>query len=770
MPSATVPRQRGPRQQPRRPALLYGDISMNVTQGATVWLVSITEVLSRAGCAVTLVLKSPVRSDHLLAPLLRLPGVTVRRPYEEGLVAAPDAGGLSPGQAARLLARLDAEHPHDLVLLRGWNVAARAAADDAFSGRLWTYLTDIPQSVLLMTTDAAASLARISRASRYLLCQTEGLRCFIEESIPEACGKCVLVPPMVPPPEVRRTDGPPGDGPLRLVYTGKFAPRWNTLEMTQLPRLLTARGISAQLHMVGDKIHHDPADPGYQRRMQSALGRLLADAPETAETGVIWHGGLTRQAAMTMAASCDIGLGWLHEDLDASLELSTKILEFGSMHLPVILNRSLAHEDLLGAGYPLFASDLTEAADAVERAARDPAIYQAAARAMADATEQFSFEHAVRRVRAYLDLAFPPPLADTHSTAAAAVHGRRAPSDGPSGLPARPLHVVVAGQDLRFFALLRDNFERTPDIELRVDQWAGFAEHDPAISKSAADWADVVICEWCGPNAVWYSKHKRRGSRLLVRLHRFEATGPFPAQVRIGAVDQVICVNEHFARHCREVFGWPAHKVTAVPVAVDTAQLDRPKFEGADHHLGMIGIVPALKRLDLALDILENLRREDDSYLLFIKSWLPWDHGWWVWRDPQQRRYYTDVLRRIQRSSLLREAVVFDEPGPDVPAWLRRVGFVLSTSDVEGFHTSLAEGMASGAVPVLRNWPGAETVYDARWIHADPEQMAAAVAALSGPAWQRAGTAAREAAQSFSRQAVQAAWRALLTANLPAAP
>jgi glycosyltransferase involved in cell wall biosynthesis len=265
------------------------------------------------------------------------------------------------------------------------------------------------------------------------------------------------------------------------------------------------------------------------------------------------------------------------------------------------------------------------------------------------------------------------------------------------------------------------------------------------------------------------NKHKRRGSRLLVRLHRFEATGPFPAQVRIGTVDQVICVNEHFARHCREAFAWPAHKVTAVPVAVDAAQLDRPKLEGADHHLGMIGIVPALKRLDLALDILEDLRRKDDSYLLFIKSWLPWDHGWWVWRDPQQRQYYTDVLRRIQRSPLLRDAVVFDEPGPDVPAWLRRVGFILSTSDVEGFHTSVAEGMASGAVPVLRNWPGAETVYDARWVHADSEQMAAAVAALRGRAWQRAGAAAHAAAQSFGRQAVQADWRTLLTANLPAA-
>jgi len=104
-----------------------------------------------------------------------------------------------------------------------------------------------------------------------------------------------------------------------------------------------------------------------------------------------------------------------------------------------------------------------------------------------------------------------------------------------------------------------------------------------------------------------------------------------------------------------------------------------------------------------------------------------------------------------------------------VAAWLRRVGFVLSTSDDEGSHVAVSEGMASRAVPVLRHWPGAETVYDMRWIHADTEQMAAAVAELRGEAWQWAGAAAHAEAQSFSRQIVQSDWRTLLTPNLSAA-
>ena len=35
----------------------------------------------------------------------------------------------------------------------------------------------------------------------------------------------------------------------------QVAPRWNTLEMTELPALLTARGVPSELRMAGDKIH-----------------------------------------------------------------------------------------------------------------------------------------------------------------------------------------------------------------------------------------------------------------------------------------------------------------------------------------------------------------------------------------------------------------------------------------------------------------------------------------------------------------------------------
>jgi glycosyltransferase involved in cell wall biosynthesis len=332
--------------------------------------------------------------------------------------------------------------------------------------------------------------------------------------------------------------------------------------------------------------------------------------------------------------------------------------------------------------------------------------------------------------------------------------------------------VVVAGHDLKFFAQLLDYLRMQRDLEVRVDQWAALGQHDPAASRELASWADVVVCEWCGPNAVWYSKHKRRGSRLLVRLHRFELESHYPAQVKIGAVSQVICVSRHYARLCRERTGWPQAKVVTLPNAIDITQMDRPKLDGGRFHLGMVGIVPSRKRLDLALDVLEELRREDDRYLLFIKSGMPWEH-WWVWRNLAEREHYAAAMRRVQRSPLLHGAVVFDDAGPDVAAWLRRVGFVLSTSDDESFHVAPAEGMASRAVPVLRHWPGAETIYDMRWIHDGPAEMAAAIVALGAEDdWRLAGDAAHaQAAAAFSLPRVCEAWHRLLREDLdPSVP
>jgi glycosyltransferase involved in cell wall biosynthesis len=447
---------------------------------------------------------------------------------------------------------------------------------------------------------------------------------------------------------------------------------------------------------------------------------------------------------MRVTAGCDIGLSWRHPDLDASLELSTKVLEMGALGLPVVLNRTPMHEDLLGADYPLFANTEEEAVEVLAGAA-DPATYARARNRCLEAARAFTLEAAAGRLRGYLRQAFPP-----------------APEGGVR------TKIVVAGHDLKFFTRLLDHLRSLPNVEVRVDQWPALGKHDPELSRELAEWADVVVCEWCGPNAVWYSewrkKHGRPDQRLVVRLHRFELYGAWPGRLDIDAIDQVVCVSPHYADLTRKMTGWPAEKVTVIPNWVDDAQFGRAKLPGAEHHLGMIGIAPWRKRLDLAVDVLEELRRHDPRFTLFVKSKLPWDLPW-IWNRSEERAAFEALFHRIRRSPLLAPAVVFDPAGPDVASWLRRVGFVLSTSDDESFHLAPAEGMAAGAVPALLPWEGADRIYAGRWIHRDPAAMAEAIAAtVADGRWEEERAQARaEVRRSYALDLVCDQWAELLT-------
>jgi glycosyltransferase involved in cell wall biosynthesis len=722
-------------------ALVYVDGNLNTIDGSSIWAVSTVETLAQAGCQVTLLLKTRVRRSALLEPLERLENVVIVRPFEDGRARGRFDDPLTVPNAVTLMRELDEASPFDLVLIRGFGLATRIVDSGAFDGRLWPYLTDLPQSATAMDEEAFDRLTAIAGASRYLLCQTEELRTFLEGAVPAACGRCVLFPPVAPepddPPPPSRFE--PGET-LKLVYSGKFAPLWNTLQMTTLPRLLAERGIKAEFHAIGDKIHQDSGDPGYQQRMMTAL---------KSTPGVIWHGGLSRQAAMRICAEAHVGLGWRDASLDASLELSTKVLEYGTVGLPVVLNRTPMHEALLGTSYPLFAGAEAAVVDNLAWLATEPGAHGAAAATCHSAAVAYGLEGSATRVRVLLDRAFP-------STARV-------------GQRAQPLRVGVASHDLKFFDQILATLRRLPELEVRVDQWPTLATHDEAASQAMVDWADVIICEWFGPNAVWYSSHCRAGQRLVVRLHRFELYRPWPKQAKIEQVDQVICVSGHYAELVLAGTGWPAAKVTVVPNVVDDVEFDRPKLTGARFHLGFIGVAPARKRMDLAIDVLARVRRRDRRYQLFAKTKMPWEYPW-IWQEADERTQFDGVLRRIQTDPDLRGAVTFDGFGPDVAAWLRRIGWVLSTSDDESFHLAPAEGMASRAVPLIRSWAGSDSIYDRRWIHDDTESMAEAILEAGEPdRWAELGRIAHDQARAtFSLDRVVDAWTEILTTNLPA--
>jgi hypothetical protein len=81
--------------------------------------------------------------------------------------------------------------------------------------------------------------------------------------------------------------------------------------------------------------------------------------------------------------------------------------------------------------------------------------------------------------------------------------------------------------------------------------------------------------------------------------------------------------------------------------------------------------------------------------------------------------WYEAQYRRLSEDPLLKGAVLFDGHGNDMPEWYSGIDYVLSTSDFESFHFTIADGAAAGCVPVVLPWEGADEIYPREWVYSD---------------------------------------------------
>ena len=106
-----------------------------------------------------------------------------------------------------------------------------------------------------------------------------------------------------------------------------------------------------------------------------------------------------------------------------------------------------------------------------------------------------------------------------------------------------------------------------------------------------------------------------------------------------------------------------------------------------------------------------------------------------------------------------------------MPEFLRRVGWILSLSDVEGHATALAEGMAARCVPVVLERPGAQEQYGPSAVHPDVASAADAIARTHAGGQRREhGDQARAATAALSWKALAPRWSEVLGLYLTPPP
>lgn len=288
--------------------------------------------------------------------------------------------------------------------------------------------------------------------------------------------------------------------------------------------------------------------------------------------------------------------------------------------------------------------------------------------------------------------------------------------DAPNVRPKKT--VLIAGHDLKFIKPFYPYFSRA-GYRLLLDFWTGHNQHNEEASKRLVTQADTVFCEWMLGNAIWYANNKQPGQKLIGRLHAQELRSALFDKLPFDRFEKVIFVGPHMLRQAQARNKALAKNGVVIYNGVDVEALQSvPRKQTNGKVLGFVGIVPQSKRLDLALDILRELRKDDDGYTLRIKGKRPEDFPWMANR-PEELAWYQAQYRRLEDDPLLKGAVFFDAHGNDMPEWYAGIDYVLSTSDNESFHFTVADGAAAGCIPIVLPWEGADELYPENWLCLD---------------------------------------------------
>lgn len=355
--------------------------------------------------------------------------------------------------------------------------------------------------------------------------------------------------------------------------------------------------------------------------------------------------------------------------------------------------------------------------------------------------------------------------------------GRRAPAQPPPGDRAHRL-LVVTWANANFLGEILARYRARRDIEVRFldlgtdpvrqhlsrtreivsARLAAATGRPSAVAGEVEDWlrphltwADTVFVEWCNVAPAIVSLVDPGRARVIVRLHSYEALTMWPHLVDLSRIDDLVFV----AAHVRDLavtivprLRQPgAPRLRVLPNAIDLARFRLPKVADARFTVAMIGVRSVVKDPCWAFEVIRLLRREDPRHRLLLVG-ADFDATTSAAAAAYDRRYRRELEALEAEGAVVRHAFTADVPGV-----LRQAGVLLSSSVREGAQQAVIEGAASGAVPVVRDWPffagrpnSARSMLPSGWVVATPDEAAARIlgATATEAGWRTAGAAASE--------------------------
>ena len=400
------------------------------------------------------------------------------------------------------------------------------------------------------------------------------------------------------------------------------------------------------------------------------------------------------------------------------------------------------------------------------------------------------FDHATSPL-ATAPAAFTAPLRS--STTAVALSAPRRPVRPvvPARVHDRPTRLLLSTyRNADFLAEIRDHFADHSDFETRFVDFAEDHRLDrlaknpgalaeavlrgdestmaglDAVFRAHLESADVMFVEWCLALAALLSRVDPGNTRIVVRMHSYEAFTQWPQLTDVSRVDDLVFVSEHLrdlaVAAIPALSGPHAPRLHVITNAMNLPRFVRLKPDSARFTLGVVGASKVVKDPRWAIAVLRELRKHDDRYRLVLLRGRLQDRS-------AATRDYADALHRDVAQLTAAGALEVRGHTDDVPAALTDIGVVVSSSVRESFHIGLVEGAASGAVPVVRDWPffpgSARRLFPESWVVANPTEAADRILAATATeqSWRQAGEeAAAHVLERWDWEVVKGQYDALL--------
>ena len=217
----------------------------------------------------------------------------------------------------------------------------------------------------------------------------------------------------------------------------------------------------------------------------------------------------------------------------------------------------------------------------------------------------------------------------------------------------------------------------------------------PVITKDLMDSVDLAWIEWCDDLAVQLSMIESK-CKKIIRLHSYEVFTNFPNYVKWKNINELLFVSDIVKDVFTERF--PGIKVNTqiIPNGLDFDRFKPDFSRKKGNKICFTGQINYKKNPALMLECFKMINEYDPGYEFYIAG----EH-----QDPRFKLYFDDMVNKLDLK------INFSGWIKNIPYWLKDKDYIISTSLFESFQYSVAEGIASGLLPLIHWWKGAENIY-----------------------------------------------------------